>query len=198
MVTVTENAAKKVETLRLEEGKPEWGLRLRVVGGGCSGFSYELGWEDAAQEGDQVVEAAGVKVYVDPNSVQYVGGQRSTTSTACTAPASRSTIPTPRAVAAAVTPSRPDSPFAVGAVRVPVALFARYREAVGRGRVEVEVSERATVEDVWTALVTAHPALTRYRPHTLFAVGTDYVEPDRPVRAGEEVACFPPVSGGVA
>jgi iron-sulfur cluster insertion protein len=74
MVTLTEAAAKKVETLRLEEGKPEWGLRLRVVGGGCSGFSYELGWEDAVQEGDQVVESSGVKVYVDPASVQYVGG----------------------------------------------------------------------------------------------------------------------------
>jgi iron-sulfur cluster insertion protein len=74
MVTLTEAATKKVETLRLEEGKPEWGLRLRVVGGGCSGFSYELGWEDVAQEGDEVVESGGVKVYVDPNSVQYVGG----------------------------------------------------------------------------------------------------------------------------
>ena len=74
MVTVTETAAKKVESLRLEEGKPEWGLRLRVVGGGCSGFSYELGWEDAAQEDDQVIECAGVKVFVDPASVQYVGG----------------------------------------------------------------------------------------------------------------------------
>ena len=81
-------------------------------------------------------------------------------------------------------------------MRVPVALFARYREAVGRGRVEVEVPESATVEDVWTALTAVHPALARYRPHTLFAVGTDYVPADRPVRAGEEVACFPPVSGG--
>jgi molybdopterin converting factor small subunit len=81
-------------------------------------------------------------------------------------------------------------------VRIPVALFARYREAVGRGRVEVEVADSATVEDVWAALVTAHPVLIRYRPHTLFAVGTDYVDPDRPVHAGEEVACFPPVSGG--
>jgi molybdopterin converting factor subunit 1 len=81
-------------------------------------------------------------------------------------------------------------------VRVPVALFARYREAVGRGRVEVEVTEGATVEDVWTALAAEHPTLSRYRPHTLFAVGTDYVGPDHPVRAGEEVACFPPVSGG--
>jgi molybdopterin converting factor small subunit len=81
-------------------------------------------------------------------------------------------------------------------LRVPVALFARYREAVGLGRVEVDVAEGATVEDVWTALAAAHPVLIRYRPHTLFAVGTDYVEPDRPVRAGEELACFPPVSGG--
>ncbi len=83
-------------------------------------------------------------------------------------------------------------------MRVPVALFARYREAVGRGRIEVEVADGATVEDVWTALAAAHPTLTPYRPHTLFAVGTDYVEASHPVHAGEEVACFPPVSGGAA
>jgi molybdopterin converting factor subunit 1 len=81
-------------------------------------------------------------------------------------------------------------------VKVPVALFARYREAVGQGRVEVDVPEGATVEDVWRALAAAHPALARYRPHTLFAIGTEYVEPATPVRAGEELACFPPVSGG--
>ena len=81
-------------------------------------------------------------------------------------------------------------------MRIPVALFARYREATGRGRVEVEVDEGATVEDVWSALATAHPVLTRYRPHTLFAIGNEYVPPDRTVVAGEELACFPPVSGG--
>jgi len=74
MVTLTETAAKKVYDLRLEEGKPEWGIRLRVVGGGCSGFSYELGWEDAEQEGDQVLESRGVKVYVDPMSARYLAG----------------------------------------------------------------------------------------------------------------------------
>jgi molybdopterin converting factor subunit 1 len=81
-------------------------------------------------------------------------------------------------------------------VKVGVCLFARYREAVGRDRVEVEVPEGATVEDVWSAVSGAHPVLARYRPHTLFAVGNEYVGADRPIRPGEEVACFPPVSGG--
>ena len=82
------------------------------------------------------------------------------------------------------------------AVKVPVTLFARYREAVGRGRIEVEVPDGATVGAVWSALAAAHPVLARYRMHTLFAIGNDYVDADRPIQAGEEVACFPPVSGG--
>jgi iron-sulfur cluster insertion protein len=74
MLTLTETAAKKVADLRLEEGKPEWGLRIRVVGGGCSGMSYELGWEDAQADGDSVVEQGGVKVYVDQFSAPYLTG----------------------------------------------------------------------------------------------------------------------------
>ena len=75
MVTMSETAAKKVSELRLEEGKPEWGLRIRIVGGGCSGMSYELGWEDQQQADDDVVEAAqGIKVYVDRHSAAYLSG----------------------------------------------------------------------------------------------------------------------------
>jgi len=74
MVTLTELAAKKVADLRMEEGKPEWGLRVRLIGGGCSGMSYELGWEDQEAEGDTVVESNGVKVYVDRHSATYVAG----------------------------------------------------------------------------------------------------------------------------
>jgi molybdopterin converting factor small subunit len=81
-------------------------------------------------------------------------------------------------------------------MRVPVWLFARYREAVGRDRIEVDVADDATVEAVWTAVSATHPVLARYRPHTLFAIGNEYVTADRAVRAGEELACFPPVSGG--
>ena len=79
---------------------------------------------------------------------------------------------------------------------VPVILFARYREAVGRDRVDVAVPDGATVEEVWRALATSYPVLSRYRPHTLFAIGNEYVDSGRAVRPGEELACFPPVSGG--
>src|SRR3989449_8610314 len=74
MVTMTDTAAKKISELRLEEGKPEWGLRIRIVGGGCSGMSYELGWEDQPQPDDDVVEAQGVKVYIDRHSAPYLSG----------------------------------------------------------------------------------------------------------------------------
>ena len=75
MVTLTETAAKKVGELRLEEGKPEWGLRVRVVGGGCSGMSYELGWEDEQAADDNVIEAAeGIKVFIDQHSAPYLSG----------------------------------------------------------------------------------------------------------------------------
>src|SRR3990172_7348777 len=74
MVTLTETAAKKITDLRLEEGKPEWALRIRVVGGGCSGMSYELAWDEAASPEDNVVESNGVKVFVDTKSAPYLAG----------------------------------------------------------------------------------------------------------------------------
>jgi iron-sulfur cluster insertion protein len=74
MITLTEMAAKKIDDLRLEEGKPEWGLRIRVVGGGCSGMSYELGWDDSADDDDNVVESRGVRVFVDSRSAPYLTG----------------------------------------------------------------------------------------------------------------------------
>jgi molybdopterin synthase catalytic subunit len=81
-------------------------------------------------------------------------------------------------------------------VRVRVLLFARYREATGRERVDVELPEGGTVEAAWQAMVDRHPELERYRPYTLFAVGHDYVEADHHLRADDELCFFPPVSGG--
>ena len=81
-------------------------------------------------------------------------------------------------------------------MKVTVSLFARFREAAGRDRLEVDVPDGATVEEVWSAVSAAHPSLARYRPHALFAVANEYVASSHRVHPGDEVACFPPVSGG--
>jgi molybdopterin synthase catalytic subunit/molybdopterin converting factor small subunit len=83
-------------------------------------------------------------------------------------------------------------------VRVRVRLFARYREATGQERLDVELPEGGTVETAWAAVVGRHPVLTPFRPFTLFAVGHDYVQPDHALRADDELCLFPPVSGGSA
>jgi MoaE-MoaD fusion protein len=81
-------------------------------------------------------------------------------------------------------------------VRVRVRLFARYREALGRERLEVDLPEDGTVESAWSAVADRHPQLAPYRPFTLFAVGQDYVSPDHRLRPDDELCLFPPVSGG--
>ena len=81
-------------------------------------------------------------------------------------------------------------------MRVGVRLFARYREAAGRERLEVDLPEGGTVEAAWAAVTGHYPQLSPYRPFTLFAVGHDYVQPDHPLHSGDELCLFPPVSGG--
>jgi MoaE-MoaD fusion protein len=81
-------------------------------------------------------------------------------------------------------------------VRVRVRLFARYREAAGHDRLDVELPEGGTVESAWTAVVDRHPELAAYRPFTLFAVGQEYVEAEHPLKPDDELCLFPPVSGG--
>jgi len=81
-------------------------------------------------------------------------------------------------------------------VRVRVRLFARYREALGRERIEVDLPDDGTVESAWSAVANQHPELAQYRPYTLFAVGQDYVSPEHRLRPDDELCLFPPVSGG--
>jgi molybdopterin converting factor subunit 1 len=83
-------------------------------------------------------------------------------------------------------------------VLVAVRLFARYREATGRERLDLDLPEGSTVETAWAAVVNRHPELAQYRSFTLFAVGHEYVLPDQNLRAGDELCLFPPVSGGQA
>ena len=81
-------------------------------------------------------------------------------------------------------------------MRVRVRLFARYREAAGRDRIEIELPEGGTVESAWSAVADRLPELARYRPFTLFAVGEQYVQPDHLLAPDDELCLFPPVSGG--
>ena len=72
MVTLTDKAARKVESLLAKDGKAGGALRVRVIGGGCSGLQYQLGLEAAAGDADAVFESGGVKVVVDPDSALYL------------------------------------------------------------------------------------------------------------------------------
>ena len=73
-ITVTENAAARVRSVAAREGRPEAALRVRVTAGGCDGFTYELGLEDAAAETDEVIDAHGLRVLVDPRSAPILAG----------------------------------------------------------------------------------------------------------------------------
>jgi iron-sulfur cluster insertion protein len=74
MITITVKAAEKVNEIAKEEDLGGQGLRLRVVGGGCAGFSYDLYFEDKPTEMDEEFESRGVKLFVDPLSYQYLDG----------------------------------------------------------------------------------------------------------------------------
>ncbi len=73
MINVTEMAAEKITELLAEENKIGAGLRVFVQGGGCSGFQYGMMIEENGQgASDQVFESHGVKLFVDPISIQYL------------------------------------------------------------------------------------------------------------------------------
>src|SRR4026208_1046328 len=73
MINVSETAATKISELLAEENKANSGLRVFVQGGGCSGFQYGMMIEENGQgAGDQVFESHGVKLFVDPISIQYL------------------------------------------------------------------------------------------------------------------------------
>ena len=75
VISLTPKAVEMVKQLRAKEGVPETQpLRIAVVGGGCSGFSYQLNFDGERQEGDQVVDYDGVQIVVDPTSAQYLAG----------------------------------------------------------------------------------------------------------------------------
>jgi iron-sulfur cluster assembly accessory protein len=74
MITVTDAAASKIKSLLEQQGKPDYGLRMRVVGGGCSGLQYQLNFEEKAGPTDRVLETKGIKIFIDMKSSLYLVG----------------------------------------------------------------------------------------------------------------------------
>ncbi len=74
-ITVTATAVAEVRRYMEEQGATEAsGLRVGVLPGGCSGFQYGLNIEDEAGEDDMILESNGVRLFVDPFSLQYLSG----------------------------------------------------------------------------------------------------------------------------
>lgn len=75
MFEVTSKAAGEIKRLLAEDDELENAfLRVRVIPGGCSGFSYEMGFDDSTEENDRVFEIEGVKVAIDEFSYPYIEG----------------------------------------------------------------------------------------------------------------------------
>lgn len=70
----TDAAAEKVGQLIEQEGNSALKLRVYISGGGCSGFQYGFTFDEAIQDGDTEIDKLGVKLLIDPMSVQYLMG----------------------------------------------------------------------------------------------------------------------------
>ena len=75
-MSLTDNAAHKVQSLIAEEGNDQLKLRVFVTGGGCSGFQYGFAFEEDVKEDDTVIENKGAALVVDPLSYQYLVGSK--------------------------------------------------------------------------------------------------------------------------
>lgn len=71
---VTPRAFAQVAEIAARQGRPQAGLRLAVLAGGCSGFQYSFELEDAPAGDDLVIEQAGVRVMIDPVSLELLAG----------------------------------------------------------------------------------------------------------------------------
>jgi molybdopterin converting factor small subunit len=81
-------------------------------------------------------------------------------------------------------------------MNVRIKLFAVAKELAGNDELLLKLPEGATIADVERAVIVAEPALAKIVPHSLWAIGTEYVAADAPVTQHADIALIPPVSGG--
>ena len=74
MIQVTPKAVEKIRSAFQREGVHEGGLRLGVLGGGCSGLSYQFRFDPKPRPTDNVYNYDGVQIYVDPKSLVFLDG----------------------------------------------------------------------------------------------------------------------------
>ena len=74
MINVTPKAIEKIKEAFAREGVSGGGLRLGVLGGGCSGLSYQFKYDAKERATDKVFEFDGVKIFIDPKSILYLDG----------------------------------------------------------------------------------------------------------------------------
>src|SRR5262249_37599625 len=72
MIQITDKAIQQAKHLMTTNQKEGCGLRVGIVGGGCSGLSYKMDFEEKPGEGDRVFEFNGLKVFVDPKAYLYL------------------------------------------------------------------------------------------------------------------------------
>jgi len=72
MIHLTEKAAKQIKEISDAEGIGHLTVRVKVVGGGCAGFSHDMYYDDQVTDMDETFDVDGVKIVVDPLSFQYL------------------------------------------------------------------------------------------------------------------------------
>jgi iron-sulfur cluster assembly protein len=73
-LTLTDQAVEQVKALLARNNRKDYGLRVSVADGGCSGFSYKLDFAKEKEPGDLVLDLGNLQVYIDPNSVPHLKG----------------------------------------------------------------------------------------------------------------------------
>jgi iron-sulfur cluster assembly accessory protein len=73
-IALTPKAVEMIRSAMEQEGLVDHGIRVGVVGGGCSGFQYSMDFDKGANDGDLTFEQEGIKFFVDPMSSMYLHG----------------------------------------------------------------------------------------------------------------------------
>ena len=74
ILNLTEKAANKVKAMLEKENKKDYGLRVGIVSGGCSGYTYDIGIEKSSKENDKVLEEKGIKIFINDESILFMKG----------------------------------------------------------------------------------------------------------------------------